>query len=964
MLGAAAALTLCPPRANATMLDPAFSEATFVSTGLSQVTGMEWAPDGTHRLFLIRKGGEVRIVEDGAVLPTPFFTFAPVFTSSECGLIGMAFDPSFAVNGHVYFFVTVSSTEQRIYRLTASGNSGTAQTTIVPGLPTRGVNHDGGAVGFGPDGKLYWAIGDLGNFTGVDADLVSLAAKVGRAHRDGTTPNDNPFFDGGGPNDDRIWARGLRNPYTFTFQPSTGALWVNSVGTSYEQVFVVRRGDHAGYNDYENNQPAGFITPVVVYRTNNTDSRQIAGAGATRSGGTATFTTNVAHGFRLGGHVTVAGVTNTSFNGTGYVTAVPTPTQFSIAQAGPNATSGFGTATTLNIGGAITGGTFLDSSAVPAAYRGNFFFSDYNSGRIERVTLGAGNVVTSVDHWASAFTNPIDLDVGPDGALYYVNFAGLVRRAALAAPTQGLIVSRSNLRTDEGGAIGFFVSLATAPAGTVSVNVARASGDPDVTVTQGAALSFDSTNWNAPRPVRVAAAHDLDSTDDLARLDVSSAGFATESVTVRVTDDDPLSIVLSTTAVTMNEGATAGFEVSLSGPPSGSVTVDVARSSGSTDVTVSAGTQHTFGAGDWSTPRSVTVSAAQDADTVDDVAVVSATASGLAGRDVNVTVLDDDARAPSITSTAVLTAVVGAPYAYDVEATGLPAPTFSLDAAPSGMTIAGATGVIAWTPTMTGPANVTVRAANGVSPDATQPFVVTVSADGAPTCVLTAPAPDSVVSGSLSEFFGDVSDDVGATRAEFRIDGVLAYTDVNAGGHYHLGGAHNLFDTTLLADGPHVLRMTGFDTSGQTCFAEVNVTVANGSTDGGAGSGGAAGAGASGAAGFAGSSAGAGGVAGSAASAGAGGVGVAGAGGRAGAGGNAATGGTGATAATGGTGASAGTGPIVDAGSDAGAPRASSAGDDSGCGCRAAGSKRGSSAWVLLAASLLAGRRRRRPPAS
>ena len=111
--------------------------------------------------------------------------------------------------------------------------------------------------------------------------MTSLAAKVGRANVDGTVPSDNPFFDGTGPNNDYIFARGFRNPFTMTFQPTTGLLWLNVVGTSYEQIFAVRAGDHGGYNDYENNQPDGYITPIIKYRTNGTDSRTVTSAPGT-----------------------------------------------------------------------------------------------------------------------------------------------------------------------------------------------------------------------------------------------------------------------------------------------------------------------------------------------------------------------------------------------------------------------------------------------------------------------------------------------------------------------------------------------------------------------------------------------------------------------------------------------------------------------------------------------------------
>jgi hypothetical protein len=234
-----------------------------------------------------------------------------------------------------------------------------------------GANHDGGSVGFGRDGKLYWGIGDNGSGVGVDLNLTLLAAKIGRANRDGSVPADNPFNDGAGPNNDMIFARGFRNPFTATFQPNTGTLWVDVAGTNYEQIFAVEAGEHAGYNDYENNQPAPgppnfYITPKIKYRTNSTDTRTIAAAtGCSRTGNVATITTTVAHGFRQGEKIAIAGVPDASFNGSVFVAATPTATTFTAAQAGPDATSGGGTAQTQNQGGAVTGGTFLPTPPGP-----------------------------------------------------------------------------------------------------------------------------------------------------------------------------------------------------------------------------------------------------------------------------------------------------------------------------------------------------------------------------------------------------------------------------------------------------------------------------------------------------------------------------------------------------------------------------------------------------------------------
>src|SRR4051812_19834735 len=110
-----------------------FTEATYVNGGanLNSATGLAWAPDGSNRLFVTRKTGQVRVVQDGVLLATPFATVNPVYTNSECGLIGLTFDRNYATNHYIYFFVTVSGTEQQIIRYTDVNNTGTDKTTIV-----------------------------------------------------------------------------------------------------------------------------------------------------------------------------------------------------------------------------------------------------------------------------------------------------------------------------------------------------------------------------------------------------------------------------------------------------------------------------------------------------------------------------------------------------------------------------------------------------------------------------------------------------------------------------------------------------------------------------------------------------------------------------------------------------------------------------------------------------------------
>ena len=504
-------------------------------------TGLAWAPDGSDRLFVLEKNGRVRILSGALSTASPlwstFATMSPIFTGSECGLIGIAFDPDFVRNRYVYFFVTVSNGEQQIVRYDASTDIGSARTVIRSGLPTTGNNHDGGGIGFAADGKLYWSIGDLGGGVGVNDDLTSLAAKVGRANRDGTLPPGNPFDDGAGPNNDFIFARGMRNPFTMQIQPSTGQIWLNVVGTGYEQVFVVGAADHAGYNNFENNQPAGYITPKIVYRTNGSDTRTVTAA--TRSGNVVSFTTSATHGFRIGSNLTISGVSDVSFNQSNlYVASVPTATTFTAQQIGPNASSSSGQAVTLNQGGCLTGGGFYDGSAASANYRGNFFYGDCNSGRIMRARIDPGsNAVLSVDYWATGIATQVDVAGGPDGALYYTGTStNNIYRATFNPTGQALVVANQNLRLDEQGEAVTTVSLATAPLADVVVIIARSAGDTDVNVLAGATLTFTPTNWMRPQALRLGATGDLDSIDDSATISVSATGLATVAVAVTVLD--------------------------------------------------------------------------------------------------------------------------------------------------------------------------------------------------------------------------------------------------------------------------------------------------------------------------------------------------------------------------------------------------------------------------------------------
>ncbi len=226
---AAVATAVALPAAAAT-LPTGFTE-TRVVTGLSNPTAMAFAPDG--RLFVCLQGGQLRVVKNGALLPTPFLT-VNVSSSGERGLLGVAFDPQFATNNFVYVYYTATSPaiHNRVSRFTANGDvavAGSEQVILDLNNLSSATNHNGGAMHFGPDGRLYIAVGE--NANGANAQtLGNLLGKMLRINKDGTIPTDNPFFTTATGVNRAIWALGLRNPFTFAFQPGTGRMFINDVG--------------------------------------------------------------------------------------------------------------------------------------------------------------------------------------------------------------------------------------------------------------------------------------------------------------------------------------------------------------------------------------------------------------------------------------------------------------------------------------------------------------------------------------------------------------------------------------------------------------------------------------------------------------------------------------------------------------------------------------------------------------
>jgi len=252
-------------RLDATQVPPGFRDQRLVS-GLDLPVACEFAPDG--RLFILLKGGEVRIYKDHALLPDPALTLA-VNSASERGLLGLAFDPKFARNGFIYLYYTTAeaSPHNRVSRFVAQGDriDPASERILVDGIRSDAGFHNGGCLRFGPDRKLYVSTGDGGSMPQLAQDLGSINGKILRINRGGGIPPSNPFVGQPGARGE-VWCYGLRNPWRFSFDPAGGLMLIGDVGRDIDEIDVGQPGHNYGWPIAEgpSNNPA-FTNPIYSY---------------------------------------------------------------------------------------------------------------------------------------------------------------------------------------------------------------------------------------------------------------------------------------------------------------------------------------------------------------------------------------------------------------------------------------------------------------------------------------------------------------------------------------------------------------------------------------------------------------------------------------------------------------------------------------------------------------------------
>jgi glucose/arabinose dehydrogenase/PKD repeat protein/endonuclease YncB( thermonuclease family) len=387
-------LTYAPvAEAQSSNLPAQFTQDVVISSGLTEPTNVAWAPDG--RMFIIEKHGLVKVVKNGALLPTPVLDISDrVNDYFDRGLLGIALDPDFNNNGYIYLLYVyeddknryTTSKTSRLARYTVQGDvASVSSETIILGrfvasgcdafpagadcLPAESFSHSVGNVIFAPDGTLFMTQGDAASFSVVDPmalrtqDLDSLAGKLLHFDRNGNGLPGNPFYNGDlTANRSKVWDYGLRNPYRFTLRPGSNVPYIGMVGwNAWEDLYVGLPGRNFGWPCYEGpNIQDGYSAYAQC---------QSLYAAGTRVPPILTY-------HHYGGST------------------------------------------------AITAGFFYTGSNFPASYQGDFFFGDYGHGFIHTLQVdGNNNMVpnSEVEFLAEpAGDGPVGIYQGPDNYLYYM----------------------------------------------------------------------------------------------------------------------------------------------------------------------------------------------------------------------------------------------------------------------------------------------------------------------------------------------------------------------------------------------------------------------------------------------------------------------------------------------------------------------------------------------------------------
>ena len=258
------------PKNVAVIPDPMDYDWEVIAEGFSRPTGLAAPQDGSGRLFVLEQEGLIHVLQDGQQLPVPFLDLREVASTSGStvrGLQGMTFHPKYAENGYFFVHYTQEGGDSVIARYQVSDDPNLAHPLTEVRLLEISYpigEHVGGGMAFGPDGKLYFSIGDGG--AGGNGDEAGNAQNpqtyLGSIIRVNVDIVEEP----------EVWAIGLRNPWRFSFDALTGDLYIADVGENkWEEINYVPAGFseslNFGWNFYEGNQPYQGTPPESLELT-------------------------------------------------------------------------------------------------------------------------------------------------------------------------------------------------------------------------------------------------------------------------------------------------------------------------------------------------------------------------------------------------------------------------------------------------------------------------------------------------------------------------------------------------------------------------------------------------------------------------------------------------------------------------------------------------------------------------
>jgi glucose/arabinose dehydrogenase len=275
------------------MASPVAIGLQLVASGLTAPLDLEQPHDGSGRLFVVEQGGTIRIIQNGSLMPQAFLNISrKVMVQDEMGLLGLAFHPDFQTTRKFYVnYVrnTGGQFQSVIAEYLASvanpnqSDPASERILLTVNQVSNFTNHKAGQLAFGPDGFLYFGLGDGGSGGdpfGHGQNTQTLLGKMLRIDVDAISPGlqyrippDNPFVAGGGLPE--IWAYGFRNPWRFSFDRSTNRIFLADVGQdNFEEIDLLQKGGNYGWNTMEGqhcfNPPAGcnmtgLILPIAEY---------------------------------------------------------------------------------------------------------------------------------------------------------------------------------------------------------------------------------------------------------------------------------------------------------------------------------------------------------------------------------------------------------------------------------------------------------------------------------------------------------------------------------------------------------------------------------------------------------------------------------------------------------------------------------------------------------------------------